>query len=556
MNPTIQKLQHELEHTADPRRRLPLLHKLGIAYNPVQPETGRSYARDQLRLAKELEDVKWTIRGYVLLSDWATIRAHYLRARRYLEQARSLVHEHPEGRDETALVYRKLGRTYIQLGKSGQALAAFNRALSVVGDAGETFDAAATYAAAGTYFQNFGQSARALGLFQQALRIFKMLDFPRGVGDMLSRIGSIHCFFGNPKESLENYRAGRDIVRKSGDRHLEALICKMMGDAYVMLEEFRQSLGPYETALRFFQELGDSFQWGQTLSRIGHVYASLADFQAASRHCHQARVFFERVGNDQGLADALTGVAEIQLYQKKYDAAVETFRRALELFARLGQPAQQSFVHKALAQTFEEMGRMEDSLEHYKLYMQFEHEIAGARVRQDLALIELEDRTREMERTGEHQRSRVEHLEQHAKARENELTVASLHLEQDKKLLEELRTRLSELQGVRSAEVKGQIADVVKEVDRNIERARTRESLCHRLENLSRDFVARLSHQCASLTSAEMRVCMLLKVNLSNKEIALLLGVSPRTLEGQRLSIRKKLGLKRKTNLISFLAAV
>lgn len=554
--PTIEQLEHELLHTSDPRLQLPLLHSLGVACISCRPESGRRYAREQLRLAKNLGEAEWMIRGYVLLSDWATIRARFLRALHYLEQAEALLKEHPGCSKEQALVYRKLGRTCIQLGRSRQALVAFNRALSAVGDDAETFDAAATYAAAGNYFQSFGQSTRALALFQQARRVFESLGFLRGVGDMLSQIGSIHSIFGDPEESLAHYSEGRAMARRSGDRHLEAFICKMTGDAYVVMNEFRDALDPYETAGRYFHELGDTFQWGQVLCRIGHVYASLDDFRSASRYCRQALAFYENSGNRQGRAFALTGIAEIQLYQKKHRAAVENFRKALELFIQLGQPVQQSFVHRAMARTFEEMGRVGDSLGHYKRYMQFEQEFAGSRVRQDLALIELEDQARELERAGESQRSRARRLESRATAREKELTVASFHLQQDRKLLEELRTRLNTLEGPPDEEVRQQIGDVIREVDRNLQCVEVRESLGHRFDDLASDFVAKLSGMNPSLTSAEKRVCMLLRINLANKEIALVLGVSPRTLEGQRLSIRRKLGLDRKDSLVGFLSGV
>ena len=68
-------------------------------------------------------------------------------------------------------------------------------------------------------------------------------------------------------------------------------------------------------------------------------------------------------------------------------------------------------------------------------------------------------------------------------------------------------------------------------------------------QNLTRNLV----EACGELTSTEIRVCMLIKMNYSNKEIIKNLNISSSTLANSRSSIRKKMGLKRNKNLSNFL---
>jgi len=65
-----------------------------------------------------------------------------------------------------------------------------------------------------------------------------------------------------------------------------------------------------------------------------------------------------------------------------------------------------------------------------------------------------------------------------------------------------------------------------------------------------------LAERCPRLTPTELKVCALLKINLSNKEVGKLLSVSLRNVESHRYSIRKKLGLPSETNLSSYLAGL
>ena len=67
------------------------------------------------------------------------------------------------------------------------------------------------------------------------------------------------------------------------------------------------------------------------------------------------------------------------------------------------------------------------------------------------------------------------------------------------------------------------------------------------------NFTRNLVEACGELTSTEIRVCMLIKMNYSNKEIIKNLNISSSTLANSRSSIRKKMGLKRNKNLSNFL---
>ena len=70
------------------------------------------------------------------------------------------------------------------------------------------------------------------------------------------------------------------------------------------------------------------------------------------------------------------------------------------------------------------------------------------------------------------------------------------------------------------------------------------------------DFTRDLIKSCGALTSSEVRVCMMLKINYSNKEILDQLNISNSTLTNLRSSVRKKMGLKRSQNLSNTLVSL
>lgn len=69
------------------------------------------------------------------------------------------------------------------------------------------------------------------------------------------------------------------------------------------------------------------------------------------------------------------------------------------------------------------------------------------------------------------------------------------------------------------------------------------------------DFFKDLLDKFPELTNKDLKLCSYLKMNLSSKEIAPLLGISVRGVEVQRYRLRKKMGLDAKENLNNFLIA-
>ena len=67
------------------------------------------------------------------------------------------------------------------------------------------------------------------------------------------------------------------------------------------------------------------------------------------------------------------------------------------------------------------------------------------------------------------------------------------------------------------------------------------------------NFIDKLSLQYGDLTPGDLRICCLLRMNLSTKEIAALLNVSVRAIELRRYRLRKKMELDSDTNIVDFL---
>ena len=90
---------------------------------------------------------------------------------------------------------------------------------------------------------------------------------------------------------------------------------------------------------------------------------------------------------------------------------------------------------------------------------------------------------------------------------------------------------------------------LVKKIDENIASHDDWKTFETNFERAHEEFIMKLKTAYPKLTPSDLRLCAYLRMNLSSKEIAPLLGISVRGLENHRYRLRKKMGLDVDANL-------
>jgi CheY-like chemotaxis protein/DNA-binding CsgD family transcriptional regulator len=79
------------------------------------------------------------------------------------------------------------------------------------------------------------------------------------------------------------------------------------------------------------------------------------------------------------------------------------------------------------------------------------------------------------------------------------------------------------------------------------------EDFLTRFENVYESFYKRLQERCPDLTPGELRLCALLRLNVSTKDIAAITFQNPQSIDTARYRLRRKLNLDPDDNLVDFL---
>jgi DNA-binding CsgD family transcriptional regulator len=153
---------------------------------------------------------------------------------------------------------------------------------------------------------------------------------------------------------------------------------------------------------------------------------------------------------------------------------------------------------------------------------------------------------------------RNEALESELQFRQKELAANAMHLMQKGELLQSIKEELQK--ALRKENDPEQLKTEVKKIiimleQDNILDESWEQFLMH-FNQVHAGFFDKLRQQFPNLTSYDQKMTAYLRMNLTTKEIATLLNISVRGVEGGRYRLRKKMGLDSDTNLVNFIQEI
>jgi DNA-binding CsgD family transcriptional regulator len=145
-------------------------------------------------------------------------------------------------------------------------------------------------------------------------------------------------------------------------------------------------------------------------------------------------------------------------------------------------------------------------------------------------------------------------LEAELKVKNTELASAALHLVQKSDVLQKIKEQMSKLK--QEAPVVGNGTDL-KKILKTLNEENKIEEQWHQFSQhfdvVHHDFLSKLRSKYPTLTPNDQKLCAYLKMNLSTKEIAQLMNITPRGVEISRYRLRKKMEVPQGMHLFNFL---
>ncbi|MFY0690069.1 MAG: tetratricopeptide repeat protein [Cyclobacteriaceae bacterium] len=132
-----------------------------------------------------------------------------------------------------------------------------------------------------------------------------------------------------------------------------------------------------------------------------------------------------------------------------------------------------------------------------------------------------------------------------------ELTNSALQIIAKDELLSSLKEGLSDIRSKTQSKEAKQLLNSIK-----INQDMSWLEFENRFTSVNGDFFEKLKQQFPHLKEYDLKICALIKLKFSGKEMARLLGISPESANTSRYRLRKRLGLSKEENLTEFINAL
>jgi len=179
----------------------------------------------------------------------------------------------------------------------------------------------------------------------------------------------------------------------------------------------------------------------------------------------------------------------------------------------------------------------------YKRYYRKQQQQLLQKSQEQLALKELETSQKFMQLTNEKLKLDIE-------SKNRELAVSTMSLIKKNEFLNSIKSELKEKDNQQD------IKKVIKIIDKNLNNTDDWKLFEEAFNNADKDFLKLIKEKHPVLTPNDLRLCAYLRLNLSSKEIAPLLNISPRSVEVKRYRLRKKMDLPHESSLTNYILEI
>lgn len=133
--------------------------------------------------------------------------------------------------------------------------------------------------------------------------------------------------------------------------------------------------------------------------------------------------------------------------------------------------------------------------------------------------------------------------------KENQLSGITLQMLQKNELLNEIKTAIDNKQPLSEQQL-------VKMVNQHFEQNNRWSDFDLYFESINKNFYTRLKQTHPEISANDLKICALIKLNMSIKEMASILNISPDSVKTARYRLRKKLQLAADENLTDFILSI
>lgn len=440
-------------------------------------------------------------------------------------------------KQQTAQLYSLMGRVYSKLGDYNKAIELNDKATSIFKAIADSASVAGCYNERGVMHHLLSEFVVAERFLQRALIINRA---QRNLKEIATTLNNLCLYQGNTEEKLSFIQEAITINKNLDAQWSLGENYNNMGKQYFYAKQYAKAIEALQKAHEYVHNIGARELMCDNYEYSSMVYAAIGDHNQAYKYLEKMYSLSKELQSSNKLRNIEQEISYKRYQDQKY--ATETQAQAYKI--------------KLLNRNLWLMGSvlilgLAFGVFLYKWYKRHK----------DMQLIEaryqLELSEREVSELKLHQQElELQNVQSALYDSRQEVTSFAVFLRTRNELLDKIREMIKEGYKMDNHLLIPHLRKVNAFISQYQGGDKTNNNLLLNIEEKNQEFLERLTLKHPSLTQGEKHLATLLRVNLSTKEISMITGTIPKTINMNRYRLRKSLSLSTEEDLVEYLKSI
>ena len=466
-----------------------------------------------------------------------------------------------------------LGDYYEKTGDYDKALQNLQAALTLSKSLQDVELEGVTIGYLGNVYNSTKDFEKAKKFYKEAIRLFEVRNDHLRIGYGLLSLSAVYLGTENPEKGFEMLLKAMESAKLSGSKKLIHAVNSNTAITYVKLNRPAEAIPYFEETLSFYKSKRDTFNFAAGYGNLAYGWQHAGNFDKALLYYDSSLYYSNLLERDEvtyitllDISDgyAMKGDTEnalkyFQQYHNLYKKVLdrETQNKIAELDVKYDtKNKEQSLLanEQAIRALKQEskirrqrlwligLGLLASIVISFLIYIKGRSDLKKNEMQEKLIRSELKNKELE-----------AANLEHQLENKKGDLTNLALDISRKNEFSIQLIEKLEALQKKRPDEIKANLKEVIQYTSNHLQINEDLALLHNNVEQINHEFYQKLDQQFKNLSSNEKYLSGLIRLNLSNKEIASIKGISVNSAKMNRYRLRKKLGLKPEEDIVGFL---
>lgn len=430
----------------------------------------------------------------------------------------------------------------------------------------------------------------------KAVRILEQTDKPIRLADAISHLANSEFSLKNFEKSLKHKKKALNIYKENNDNYYTTETLNGIGIIHYYLKDYDKSITYLKQGLALANKLKLIDIKRTLLDNLGKVYTATGDYNEAQKYLNEALKNAEENKQDYWKPIILNNLGDLYNKTNNLEKALSVLSEAEEIghsfsnlstlkdsyfnrhesYLKLKQPELALTDYKAYIKINDSLYNIEKLKEIEELKTIYETEKKEQQIqiqKNEIDFLNIKGKVNKQQRMllslgllltiialyAYYQRNKrnklaKEKAEADLEFKTKELTTHALHLAKKNEVLNDLKQKAKVLKANANADPGYQM--LIQTINFDLQDDNNWENFSKYFEEVHKDFNHKAQEKFPAISSNDLRLMALMKMNLSSKEIANILNISSDGIKKARQRLRKKMGIASTDSLEAIVIAI